>query len=113
MVQPLQMDLIKRSKSRFNEKINFSHDTKRRVYKILINNGWNTPVFHILPEECYGKFIFKVNVFSRLPTPVELSHRWVLKNFKYQEPLFYAICFDDSSKKDLLKPLQAVQSLMK
>ena len=41
-------------------------------------------------------FNFKVNLLSRLTKPVELSNKWVLTNFKYQEPEFYAILFDES-----------------
>ena len=37
-------------------------------------------------------------MLSRLPKPVELSHEWVLKNFRYQEPQFYARLFDNSEK---------------
>ena len=33
---------------------------------------------------------------SRLPNNVEQSHQQTLKNFKDQEPPFYAILFDDS-----------------
>ena len=47
-------------------------------------------------EEHYGKFIFKVNLIGTLPKPIELSHKWILKNFNYKEPLFYTILFNDS-----------------
>ena len=30
-------------------------------------------------------------MISRPPKNVELSHKWYLKNFKYQEPEFYAM----------------------
>ena len=42
------------------------------------------------------KFYFKVNMVSKPPKTFELSHEWVLKEFKYQEPTFYAILFDRS-----------------
>ena len=34
-----------------------------------------------------GTFIFKGNLLSRLPKPVELTHKWIKKIFKYQEPV--------------------------
>ena len=49
-------------------------------------------------EERDDKFIFKVNMLSRLPELVEISHEWVLTNFNYQEPKTYAKCFDDPEK---------------
>ena len=41
-----------------------------------------------------GMFRFKGNLLSILPKPVEISHEWVLKSFKYQETSFYARLFD-------------------
>ena len=49
-------------------------------------------------EECGGKFHFKGNILCRISNPVELSHKWVLTNFKYQVPSFYARLFDHSEK---------------
>ena len=42
-------------------------------------------------DERDGKFHFKVNILSRLPNPVGLSNKWVVTNFKYWEPNFYAL----------------------
>ena len=50
---------------------------------------------HILHEERDVKFPFKGNIISRIKKPVELSNNWVLKNFKYQKPEFYARFFDE------------------
>ena len=47
-------------------------------------------------EKGGGKFLFKGNLLSRLQKSVELSHEWFLENFKYQEPEFYYILFDES-----------------
>ena len=44
-------------------------------------------------EEKDGKFYLKRNFLARLPKPVELSHKWVLGNFNYQEPSCYAKLF--------------------
>ena len=49
-------------------------------------------------EKRHGKFIFKGNIPSRLPKPIEISHEWFLKIFKYQEPEFYSRLFDESEK---------------
>ena len=87
------MSLIKRSKSRFNNKINFPRDTERHIHIIAKQNVCSTQVVYIFHGERDNKFIFKVNLLSILPKPVELSHEWVLTNFKYQEPEFYAILF--------------------
>ena len=65
---------------------------------IFNKNGWNTQVLHILHEELDGKFIFKGNMLSRITKPVEISHEWVLKIFKYQDPAFCAILFDEPLK---------------
>ena len=54
--------LIKREKPRFNQKIKFPCDTKRRTRKITINNGWLKQVIQILREERDGEFIFKGNM---------------------------------------------------
>ena len=42
--------------------------------------------------------MFKENMIIRLPKPIELLHDWVLENFKYQDPCFYARLFDDSEE---------------
>ena len=55
-------------------------------------------------QEIDGKFIFKGILLSRLPNPVELSHVWVLEIFKYQEPEFYYILFDESENGPLEAP---------
>ena len=41
---------------------------------------------------------YQQNLLSRIPKLVELSHEWVLTNFKYQEPEFYSRLFDESEK---------------
>ena len=71
-------------------KIKFPCDTKQSNSKIAINNVWNKQVIHILREEHEGNFIVKVNLISRLPKSVDLSHERFLTNFKYQEPASYA-----------------------
>ena len=48
-------------------------------------NGWNKQTVQILREKCDGEFIFKGNLLCILPNTAELSHEWVLTNFKYQE----------------------------
>ena len=78
--------LIKRVKLRINKKTNFPHDTKWRIYTIAINNVWNTHIIQILREECDGRFHLFGNRLNILPNTVELSHEWVLMNFKYQDP---------------------------
>ena len=42
--------LIKRAIYTFNQKIKSPRDTKRRIWEIEINNGWNTHIFQILGE---------------------------------------------------------------
>ena len=37
-------------------------------------------------------------MISRILKPIELSHDWVLKNFKYQDPEFYNRSFDQSEE---------------
>ena len=64
--------MIKRAKYIFNQKINFPRDTKQHIREIVINNGWNTQIVQILCEKRDGHFLFKVNLLSRLPKPVEL-----------------------------------------
>ena len=71
---------------------------KQRICIIAINDRWNTQFIHILREECDVMFQFKVNILSILPKTVEISHEWVLKIFKYQEPEFYARLFDESEE---------------
>ena len=66
--------LIKRVKLRINQKTNFLHDSKRRIYTIAINNVWNTHIIQILREECDGRFHFFRNILNILPNTVELSH---------------------------------------
>ena len=83
---------------KMQSKIILPHDTKRRIFSIAINNGWNTQVVQILCERRDGEFIFKGNILSMIPKPVELSHNWVLTDFKYQEPAFYARLFNKSEE---------------
>ena len=92
------LELIKCAKLIFNQKIKFSRDMKRHIHTIAIKNGWNTQIIQILYEECDGKFQFYGNLLSRLPNPVELSHKWVLKICKYQEPSFDARLFYGSEE---------------
>ena len=106
------MALIKHAKLRFNPKIRFPRDTKQGIHKTTIINGCNTQVVHILSEEHVGDFIFKRNILRRLPEPVELSHEWVLKIFKYQE-LEFMLDYLMSKKKDILNFLQAVKRNLK
>ena len=90
--------LIKYEKSRINQKIKFPRDTKQVIRKIAIKNGWNTRIVQIMCEKCDSTFLFKVNVLSIPPKTVEISHEWVLTNFKYQEPKFYSRLFNESEK---------------
>ena len=55
-------------------------------------------LFRYCAINCDGKFIFKVNMLSRLLKFGELSNEWVLINLNYQEPVFYAKLFDDSEE---------------
>ena len=64
----------------YSIKINLTRDTNQHIHKVTISNGM---------------FNFKGNILSRLPKPVELSHKWVLTNFKYQEEEFHDILFDE------------------
>ena len=34
--------LVQRTKTKVNQRMKFLHDTKRRIWEIAINNGWNT-----------------------------------------------------------------------
>ena len=65
--------LIKHAKTRVNQKINFTRDTKRRIQEITINNGWNTQIVQILRDIRDGNFLFKGPFLSRLTKPVELT----------------------------------------
>ena len=64
--------LIKRAKSRINI-LKTPRNTKRRMQKIVIKNGFNTLIVHILCEKYDGEYLFKVNLLSRLPKPLELT----------------------------------------
>ena len=44
----------------------------------------------------HSKLNFYRIMLSILTNTVELSHEWILINFKYQEPEFYARIFDES-----------------
>ena len=90
--------LIKCAKTRINKKIKFPHDPKRRIWEIAINNGWNTQIFPIWCEMRNVNFLFKGNLFRRIPKPAELTYKCIKKKIKYQEPEFYYRFFDDSEK---------------
>ena len=64
--------LIKCTKYIFNQKPIPSSDKNKHIHKSEMNNGWNTQVVQILHEDRYGKFHFKLNMLSILPSPVEL-----------------------------------------
>ena len=51
-----------------------------------MDNGCNTQIFQILFKEHDGKFNLSGNIIRIIPNTVELSHKWVLENLKYQEP---------------------------
>ena len=87
--------LIKREKLVLNKNNNFLRDKNQHIHTIAIRNGWNTQVVHIFHQEHDGKFNLKGNLLSILTNNVELSHKWVLKHFKYQETEFYARLFYD------------------
>ena len=71
------------------------------LYKVKPTGNYNkiwlghTDCLDIAWEAWWGCF-FKVNVLSRLPKPVELSHNCIKKIFKYQGPEFYSILFYES-----------------
>ena len=50
-------------------------------------------------------FPFKVNMISILLKLSELSHEWLLKNFKYQEPVFYSRLFENDEEGPFEVPL--------
>ena len=102
------MALIKRAKSRFNQKNQFTRDIKRRRWEIAINNGWNKKIVHILRDKCDGYVILKGNFLSRLSKYVGLAHERVKTNLKYQEPEFYSR-FLKTQQTDPLKSLIYVQ----
>ena len=54
-------DLIKRVKYIFNQKIKSPRDTKQRIQKIEVNNGWDTHIVHMLSEKNNENFVFKEN----------------------------------------------------
>ena len=66
-------DLIKCTKTRFNQKIRFLRDTKRRMREIAINNDWNTHIVQILHEIRDTNFLFKGKFLNRLSKPAELT----------------------------------------
>ena len=57
-----------------------------------------------MSKERDGKFIFNGNMLSRQPNPVKISQEWVLINFKYQDPEFYARLFDNSGEGPFVFP---------
>ena len=88
--------MIKRAKTRVNQKINLPCDAKRRIQEIAINNSWNTQIVQILGEIRDGHSLFKEKFLNRLPKPVELTYEWIKKIFKDKEPEFYSRLFDES-----------------
>ena len=43
-----------------------------------------------------GNILLKEKILSRLPITVELTHKWIKKQFNYQDPDFYSQLFDES-----------------
>ena len=82
------LKLIKHEETIINHKIDFRCDKEQYVCTIALNSGCKTQIVQILHKECDRKFHFFGNLLSRLQNPVELSHKWVLKNFNRQEPVF-------------------------
>ena len=78
--------LIKGAKLKINKIIDVTQsDTYTKFQQILIGT-------HRLSRYCMKNvmvtFIFKGSFLTILPNPVKLSHKRVLKHFKYQEPYF-------------------------
>ena len=90
------MSMIKHAKNRVNQKIKFPRDTKRLIQEIEVNNGWNTHNFQMLREIHDGNILFKENLLSRIPKPFELTHESIKTSFKYKQPYFKSILFDES-----------------
>ena len=88
--------LIKRAKTGFNKQIKCSCDTKRRIWEIEIRNGLNTHTFQRLHYIGVGDFLFKVNLLGGPPKPVELTHKSIKTNLKYQDTDFYSQLADES-----------------
>ena len=84
--------LTKRAQSIFNKKQ--FRDTRLNIPEITIINDWNIQVIHIFHEGSSGKFIFNGNILYRILQLFELSHEWILKNFKYQEISLFDRIFD-------------------
>ena len=74
--------MINCSKTAFNYNNRIRCDTKRRIQKIAIHNGWNTHIVQILLDKRDGN-CFQKKIFSRLPKPAEISNEWIKKNSKY------------------------------
>ena len=85
-------------------------DTKQRIQEIATNNGWNTQIVQILREMRDGNFLFKRKFLSRLTKPVELTHNWIKKMFKYQDPEFYYQLFDESENGSFEVPLGCIMT---
>ena len=83
-------------KNDIKSKIISPRDNKRRICKIEIQNGWNTQVVQVLCEDRDCRFHFKASAISRISNAIELSHGWILKKIKYQDPGFYSRLFDKS-----------------
>ena len=98
MVHPLLWPWSNVQNTESEKNINFTCDTKWRIREIAISNVCNTHIVQILREKNDGRFIFRGYFLSGLTNPVEISHEWVLTNFKYQEPKFYSRLFNESEK---------------
>ena len=98
-------------KINIQSRIDFPRDINQYISITTIINLWNKKVVNILGEERNGIFLSNVTMLSRLPKPVELSHKWVLKNSSIRSQNFtlYDLM---SHKKFLLKFLQDAQMLV-
>ena len=90
--------LVKGAKTIVNQKIKFPRDTKGHIREILIINGWNTHIVHILHEIHNVNTLFGGNLINRIPKTVELTHKCIKKIFNYPEPDFFSLWFDESEK---------------
>ena len=61
-------------------------------------NCWNNQIVQMIHEEHDQNIHLSGNIFSRIPIPVELSHKWPLTNFEHQKPDLYVILFDESEE---------------
>ena len=79
-------DLIKCADTRVNKKNKILWDTKQHMHEIAVNSDWNTQILQILREKRDWNFLLKGKFLSKLPKPVKVTHKWINKKFKYQEP---------------------------